>query len=188
MSVSQSYSEFVSYSTSLIDLGSCTETTTVPYTYYRTAFYTYTGTTVPYTYSGTTVDYTYVGTTVAYTETATSTIQMLVHRHTNEPSPSPASSTSSLSPSTTSSSTMSYDLEPGDNQDTKDYPTPTLLKAAHSLPTSTSKAPTPTVKTKTCSATTTFPARSFLPAEESRGNRLVSGGQLSQLLQHLTLV
>jgi len=81
-----------------------------------------------------------------------------------------------------------HTLEPGDGHDKKNYPAPGKVEITGSAPTSTSKASIPAVTTKTCSATTTFPARSFLPAEESGANHLVSGSQLSQLLQLFTVI
>lgn len=81
-----------------------------------------------------------------------------------------------------------HTLEASDGHKLKPYPAPKKIKITGSAPTVTRKASTPTIKVKTCSATTTFPARSFLPAKESAANYLVSGSQLSQLLQLLTVI
>ncbi len=175
-SVSVSHSESVSYSLSYLVQDCETETQTIPYTY--------NGTTASYTYSGTTVPYTYTATTIPYTWTSTSTLNM---KRNNGPSPSSLSATSFPSSPNPSSTSTIYDLEPGDNREKMKYPTRQMLKPTYSQPTSTSQAPTPSTKTKPCSAMTTFPARSFSPAKEFRENGLVSSSQLSQLLQHVTL-
>jgi hypothetical protein len=81
-----------------------------------------------------------------------------------------------------------HTLETSDGHKLKPYPAPKNIKITSSAPAATRKASTPTIKAKTCSATTTFPARSFLPAKESAASYLVSGSELSQLLQLLTVI